>query len=1025
MLKGIKNYLPALKQFHQRQLSHNHTSLFAASANQGTSIKYAAGQHQELQNNRFQLNDNYEGFTCTKAQYIPDFNMTAYLFKHDRIGAEYLHIDRNDPNNVFSIIFRTPPYDSTGLPHILEHLTLCGSKKYPVRDPFFKMINRSVATFMNAMTGPDYTMYPFSSMNYVDFMNLQQIYLDAIFRPNLHYHDFLQEGWRLEKNNNSNDNNSDYTIKGVVYNEMKGAMSDITSYFSTKYLNRILPSNTYGHCSGGDPLVIPLLKYQDLVEFHQKYYHPSNARFFSYGNFNPIPSMRNINSEYLSNVSGIDASFGNVPPQQRWTQPISDAITFRFDNLGAPIEKQHQIAIGYLMSDITNVYETLVLNVLSELLVKGPNSIFYKNLIEPNISGGYSSATGFENSIRDTMFVVGLQDVDEKDFGRIEDIFDRTIDEVISCGFDAEHIESILNNFELALKHQEPKFGLGIMFTVSPIWNHGGDPIESLQFSTHLSKLRENLKQNPKYLQDKMKQYFQDNKHRLLLTMSPDAEYETKFSDKEKQLIESKTKSLTPDAKKQILDDAAILEKNQKSIQNHDILPCLSLEEVEQPPASYNLDVTRIAGIPTQICAIDTNNVSYANIIYNAAELTTNQKHLLPILTHIIDQMGTKTLDYRTLDKKIKLHTSGIGFDVHFAEHFNDLSKYQVGVQIHSHCLEQNIGKMFELINDLVKRFNFDDVDRFNMLLQNYQSALNVGILQSGHRYAMQSSAGLINDAQSMKTRLGGIEHLSYVKELIESTPNEVILQQLKDIAVTLFGRGSVRCALNTSEQIRDQFVKKYSEFLKNTTMRDHSQQHRWENSNQLANITNMHNVMTIPVNYCAKSILAVPYDHPDYAALRILGKILSAKYLLPIVREQNGAYGTGAHISNNGMFSFFSYRDPNTIKTLTTFDESGKWIIDNWKIIDHQVLFEAKLGVLQSIDAPIAPGSKGRDYFIYGISQNMAAEHRRRILSVKHEDLERVNELYLKNSNLPSSKFVLGPENETFRNENWSIKQV
>lgn len=1024
MLKAIKNYLPALKQFHQRQFSNN-----AAAASQGTSTKYdetTTAAAQELQTNRFQTNKNYEGFTCTKAEYIPDFNMTAYLFKHDRIGSEYLHIDRNDPNNVFSIIFRTTPYDSTGLPHILEHLTLCGSKKFPVRDPFFKMINRSVATFMNAMTGPDYTMYPFSSMNFVDFMNLQQIYLDAIFRPNLHYHDFLQEGWRLEQTTNSADTNSSgYTIKGVVYNEMKGAMSDVSSYLSTKYLNRILPSNTYGYCSGGDPLVIPSLKYNDLVEFHRKYYHPSNARFFSYGNFDPIPSMHNINNEYLSNSDSIDTSFCIVPSEKRWTEPISDAIKCRYDNLGAPIEKQHQIAIGYLMSDITNVYETIVLNVLAELLVKGPNSIFYKNLIEPNISGGYSSATGFENSIRDTMFVVGLQDVDAKDFQRIEEIFNATIAEVISTGFDAEHIESILNSFELALKHQEPKFGLGIMFTVSPIWNHGGDPIDSLKYGKHLSKLRRHLKENPKYLQDKMKEYFQDNKHRLLLTMSPDAEYERKFSDNEQEIIESKSKSLTAEQKKQILDDAAVLEKNQKSIQNHDILPCLSLAEVEKPPLPYNLDVTRISGIPTQICTIDTNNISYVNMIYNAAELSSNQKLLLPILTHIIDQMGTKTLDYRTLDKKINLYTSGIGFGVHFAEHFNDLSKYQVGVHIHSHCLEQNIGKMFELIADLVKRFHFDDVDRFNMLLQSYQSALNVGILQSGHRYAMQSSAGLINDAQSMRTRLSGIEHLSYVKELIESTPNEVILQQLKDIAATVFGRGSVRCAINTSEQTHSECVKKYSDFLKQTTNRDHSQQHRWENSNVLPNITNMHNVMTIPVNYCAKSILAVPYDHPDYAPLRILGKILSSKYLLPVVREQNGAYGTGAHISNSGMFSFFSYRDPNSVRTLETFDAAGQWIIDNWKMVDDQVLFEAKLGVLQSIDDPIAPGSKGRDYFKYGISQNMAVEHRRRTLSVKHEDLQRVNEMYLKNSTLPSSRFVLGPENKEFSNENWTIKQM
>lgn len=949
--------------------------------------------------------------------------MTAYHFRHESVGAEYLHIDRNDQNNVFSIIFRTTPHDSTGMPHILEHNTLCGSEKYPVRDPFFKMANRSVATFMNAFTGPDYTMYPFSSMNRVDFTNLQQIYLDAVFRPNLRYHDFLQEGWRLE-NANLQDINSGYVIKGVVYNEMKGAMSEVSSYLAGKFLNRILPDDTYSHCSGGEPLAIPELKHADLVEFHRKYYHPSNARFFSYGNFDPLPSMQFINTTYLADCKPIDASFSEVKAQPRWPAPKRDAIPCRYDNMGAPIERQHQIAIGYLMSDITDIYETMLLNVLAELLVKGPNSIFYKNLIEPNITGGYSSVTGFENSLRDTLFTVGLHDCDSKDFGRIEEIFESTIEEVIHSGFDPQHVESVLNNWELSLKHQQPKFGLGLLFVVSPVWRHGGNIIEALQYGELLTKMRQNLADNPGYLQEKVKQYFKKNSHRLVLTMSPDADYEKKFADEEAQLIATKAAALTPDDKQRVFDECTALSKAQLATEKLDILPCLSLREVEQPPPPYQLDVTRIHGIPTQICTIDTNNVSYIDAIFNAAHLLPHQKLLLPILADIIDQMATHSLDYRTLDKSINLHTSGIKFRTHFAEHFNDLSKFQVGLSVQSYCLEQNIGKMFELIHDLVRLFNFDDAKRFEMLLQNYQSTLTVGITQSGHRYAMQSAAGLINEAQHMKTRLSGIEHVDYVKKLIETTPTEVILQQLKEVAAQLFGGGSLRCALNTSERTRASCLQHYTDFVKHTTNRDHARQHRWENSAILPPV-NLHHVMTIPVNYCAKSIFAVPYDHPDYSALRVLGKILSSKYLLPVVREQNGAYGAGAHISNNGMFSFYSYRDPNSVKTLDTFDGSAKWIADNWQRIDEQMLFEAKLGVLQSIDEPVAPGMKGEDYLKYGISQNMEAEHRRRTLAVNHDDLQRCTELYLKNASLPTSRFVLGPENKDLQNDEWSVKEL
>ncbi len=229
------------------------------------------------QNNfKFTPGSKYEGFLCTDVQPVHEFNMTAYIFKHEKLGSKYLHLDRDDPNNVFSINFRTTPPNSTGVFHILEHNVLCGSERFPIRDPFFKMSDRSVATFMNALTGPDYTIYPFASMNEKDYRNLQKVYLDSVFKPNLEFLDFLQEGWRLE-NKDSKNKDSGYAIKGIVYNEMKGAFSETTKLFGNKFLNAILPDNTYQYCSGGEPLLIPDLSHADLVEFHKKYYHPSKT----------------------------------------------------------------------------------------------------------------------------------------------------------------------------------------------------------------------------------------------------------------------------------------------------------------------------------------------------------------------------------------------------------------------------------------------------------------------------------------------------------------------------------------------------------------------------------------------------------------------------------------------------------------------------------------------------------------------------------------------------------------------------
>lgn len=264
--------------------------------------------------------------------------------------------------------------------------------------------------------------------------------MDAVFKPNLKYLDFLQEGWRLEHKELEN-KSSDYIFKGVVYNEMKGAFSENSAIFGQHLFNKLLTEHTYGYVSGGDPVDIPKLTHQDLVNFHKKYYHPSNSKMVSYGNFDLNKNLSFVN-EYLKDFGKISCDYSEVPNQTRWEEPKRAHIQCRFDNMGASVEKQNQIAIAYLVPDIRDMNETFILNFLTELLIKGPNSYFYKSLIEPNISGGFNQVTGYDNTIKDTMVVIGLQDVDKNDFDKIEKIFEETIDQAIDNGFDEKHIQS-------------------------------------------------------------------------------------------------------------------------------------------------------------------------------------------------------------------------------------------------------------------------------------------------------------------------------------------------------------------------------------------------------------------------------------------------------------------------------------------------------------------------------------------------------------------------------------------------------
>lgn len=963
----------------------------------------------------------YEGFRCKNAQYYPEFNMSGYLLEHERLKTEYLHIHRNDNNNVFSVNFRTPAMDSTGLPHILEHLALCGSKKYPVRDPFFKMLNRSLATFMNAMTGPDYTLYPFSSTNEVDYRNLQSIYLDAVFKPNLKYLDFLQEGWRLE-NADLNDINSEIGIKGVVFNEMKGAFASNGMILNYGLINNLLPDHTYGYISGGEPMAIPSLSYDDLVAFHKKHYHPSNARIYSYGNFDVQNTLQFINKEYLSQFSPNDRNFSVVPPQKRWTESKTANITCRYDNIGGPIEKQCQFAIGFATNDITDNYECLVLNVLSELLVRGPNSSFYKTLIEPNVIGGsFSQITGYDGQLKDTLFAVALQNIQQKDFDWIQKVFDQTVDEVIEHGFDDAHVAGILQRIELNIKHQSPKFGLHLLFNLTSSWNHDGDILNALNTSDHLRKLENNLKDKT-YLQRKVKQYFKDNKHKLILSMVPDADCEKKAAETEQKLLNVKVSVLNDDDKRAILETAQQLSNEQKErVSNAHLLPCLSLNDIPTKIECTNVETLNINGVPTQITLADTNGVAYVNGIYLGDHLSHDEQLLLPLLAEIFAQMGTKNHNYKEFDTLVTSKTSGISFNVHFAENVNNHNQYELGVGFGSYCLEKNVDDMFHLINELLVNFNLIDAQRFAVLLDEYKADLTSDIAATGHSYAMQSSTGLLSEGNRLKSQLSGFEHIAYINQLCEKYQPEEILKKLQQTAENLFANGFKRYALNVGDNSKNAVLKSFNNSLVNSVESNSLQTNaQWVNSKVLKDgPVCLHHIVTFPVNYCSKAFLTVPYVHDDYARLRILAKTLSSKYLLPVVREQNGAYGAGATIGPNGVFSYYSYRDPNTRKTLDIFDDTPIWLKNNWNLIDEQALFEAKLGVLQALDAPTSPGAKGLSQFKHGITDEIFAKQREQVLAVSRDDLLHVADKYF-TSNLIYGKCLLGPEtNERIEKDN------
>ncbi|KAF9805565.1 hypothetical protein SFRURICE_020950 [Spodoptera frugiperda] len=964
------------------------------------------------------------GFIVNEVQAIKEYNMTAYFLVHEKTKTEYLHLERDDTNNVFSVGFRTTPLDSMGTPHILEHTVLCGSEKYPVRDPFFKMLNRSLATFMNALTGPDYTFYPFSSQNEVDYQNLQKVYLDAVFKPNLSRLDFLQEGWRLE-HTNIEDKKSDLTFKGVVYNEMKGAFSETSSLFGQKFINSILPRGTYGYVSGGDPLCIPKLTHEHLKNFHSTYYHPSNARIFSYGNFPLEDNLKFVNEAYLSQYTYLDPNHSIVEKQPRWQEPKRNEIACRFDQYGVPIEKQNQIAIGYVMSDITSIYETFMMMAMTELMIIGPNSAFYKSLIEKNISGGYNSLTGYDNQIRDTLFVVGLRDVEKSKFEMVESIVNQTLQDIYDKGFEKDHIQSVLHGFELSIKHQSPKFGLNLLFNLMPLWIHNGPIINALKVNQLLDQLKTNLME-PKYVKEVIEKYFINNKHKLTMTMVPDPKFDDTFNTAEGTLLKEKVKALTQEDREKIYKEGIELSTAQKKVQNLDILPCLKLEDIVLTKTAPPLQHSVAATIPLQMCMANTNGVTYFKGIIGTDCLNDEQRQLLPFFEYIVNKFDTKKYNYRDFDKFISKSTSGLGFVSHITEHIDQPGQYEQGILISSHCLDENLPKMMDIWKEIFDKPNFSNSERLKMLLTNYCSALSNGIVDSGHTYAMQAARALVTSVDECKENLMGLQHIMNMQEILKNKKIEDIQSTVDKIGSTVLKGSNLRAAFhycNTNQNVHANVEKFCKELCDNADQKEMNRIN-WTDAKKMPEENRgVHIQMNIPVNFCAKVIPTIPYTDPDYAKLRVLSRFLTSKYLHPVVREQNGAYGGGAMLTLDGVFNFYSYRDPNSSVTLNVFDETTHWMAKNTSLVDEQNLFEAKLSILQQMDQPIAEYMKGIDLFLYGLSYDIWKTQRERVLAVKKEDLIEVCHKYLVKDKW-SGKCVIGEGSKDLKGENeeWEI---
>lgn len=989
---------------------------------------------------QYQQGQKIHGFTVREVVAVPDLFLTAVKLTHDNTGAQYLHVARDDSNNLFSVQFRTTPMDSTGVPHILEHTVLCGSEKYPCRDPFFKMLNRSLSTFMNAFTASDYTMYPFSTQNGKDFQNLLSVYLDAVFFPCLREQDFRQEGWRLE-NENPTDPNTPLVFKGVVFNEMKGAFSDNERVYAQHLQNKLYPDHTYSVVSGGEPLAIPDLTWEQLRQFHATHYHPSNARFFTYGDLPLEQHLKQIEAEALSKFERIDPNT-EVPSQPHWSSPREDHVTCSPDALAPDPARQNTLCVSYLLGDITDTFEGFTLSLLSSLMISGPNSPFYKALIEPKIGTDFSSVVGYDCSTKEASFSVGLQGMAEEDTERVKQIISQTIDDIIENGFEGERIEALLHKLEIQMKHQSTNFGLSLASYIASSWNHDGDPVELLQISESVARFRQALKENPRLLQEKVKHYFKENTHRLTLSMSPDEAYMEKQAKAEEEKLQKKIQALSDSDREEIYGKGLELLATQSKTQDASCLPALKVSDIEPTIPVTPVQIGTAGGVPVQYCEQPTNGLVYFRAMCSLNTLPEDLRLFVPLFCSVITKMGCGALDYRQQAQQMELRTGGMSVSTQVIPDSTQLDMYEQGVLLSSSCLERNLPHMFQLWRDIFNSPHFDDEERLRVLVMMSAQELANGISYSGHMYAMTRAGRHLTPAGDLQETFGGMEQVKFMKRIAEMSDLSQVIRTLPRIKKHLLNPDNMRCAVNTTPQKMSDTAAQLESFMKEVAG------NRKERKPVRANITekpidplsdsgpsrklitelNFHPCqmktffqMPFPVNFVSESIRTVPFSHQDYASLCILARMMTAKFLHGEIREKGGAYGGGARMGG-GLFSFYSYRDPNSAQTLSAFRKGVDWAKSG--TFTQQDIDEAKLSVFSAVDSPVAPADKGMGRFLSGVTDEMKQSHRERLFAVGHKNLLEVAERYLGVGQRTCGVAILGPENETIKKDpSWIVK--
>ncbi|MBN2061913.1 MAG: insulinase family protein [Deltaproteobacteria bacterium] len=925
-----------------------------------------------------------KGFFIKKEQEIKELKTLALLYVHEKTGAEILSLMNDDENKVFGITFRTPPSDSTGIPHILEHSVLCGSRKYPVKEPFVELLKGSLQTFLNAMTYPDKTCYPVASQNQQDFYNLIDVYLDAVFFPGLTPFIFQQEGWHYEMERPEDD----LRYKGVVFNEMKGAYSSPDNLIADYSLRYLFPDNAYGFDSGGDPKEIPGLTFEKFRDFHRRYYHPSNSRIYFYGNDEPQRRLHII-KEYLDDFERIDID-SSINLQKPYDKPQRVIRSFAAGE-GEDDRSKGMITLNWMLSETSDARRNLAMHMLEYILLGMPGSPLRKALIESNL-GEDLTGTGLGSEIRQMYFSTGLKGIDLDNADRIQDLIIRTLTRLGDKGIDPLTIEAAINSIEFNLRENNtgsfPR-GLLLMLRSMTTWLYDNDPLELLAFESPLSELKSCIASNSSFFEDMIKEYFLENPHRMTLILRPDPNLNEREKEAEKTGLKKAKEAMTPEHIKTVLKNTRELRQAQETPDPPGALasiPMLKITDIDKENEKIPLSFEVEGETGLLFHDIFTNGIFYLDLGFNLHVLPQKYLSYSRLFGKVLLEMGTEKEDYVTINQRISRKTGGINSSFHTSS-VKGTDSGAAWLLLRGKTMSSRTKDLLEILRDILLTVRLDNRERFRQIVLEAKAREEQKLVPSGHLIVNQRLRAHFTEADWAAEQMNGLSYLFFLRKLArlidEDWPR--VLSDLQEVHSLLINRNAILLNITLDEKGWSESKPQVGDFL-DMLPASEARIMDWSHMENPGN-----EGLTIPsqVNYVGKGANLYRLGYNYHGSSHVICRYLRNSWLWDRVRVQGGAYGAFCLFDrHSGTLTFVSYRDPNLEKTIDVFDKAVGFLRTN--ILHDDELTKGIIGCIGDVDAYKLPDAKGYTSMIHYLSGETDEERqlmREEILSTKAGD--------------------------------------